>query len=195
MPHIPKKRVIDELKKAFPRMQKYDDIADVLLIGRILDAVNESNRTKKWKFVLKGVTSNAFYRAYKYNLLDKHKSKRIAFVMSMRGIRLKDRKDTYEALKKERIGLLKHLASSSVARNSVSSLLKLSSNSLSLIKQELEKGTSQDQLATYSKVVNYLTIEKKYNKNYDYYWMGFRFIADQYWLSGISRRILSKAIV
>ena len=175
-------------------MQKREDIADVLLIGRNLNAVNESNRTKKWKFVLKGVTSNAFYRAYKYNLLDKYQSIRIAFVMSMRGLRLKDRNDTREALKKERVGLLKHLEASSTARNSVSTFLSLPSSSLSLIKQELEKGTSQDQLVTYGKIVNHLTLEKKYNKNYDYYWMGFRFIADQYWLSTLGRRILSKAI-
>ena len=192
---ISKRKVIDELKKIFPKMQKHDDIADVLMTGRNLRAVNESNRTKKWKFVLRGVTSNAFYRAYRCNLLDKHLSERRAFVMSMRGIRLRDRKDTYEALKKERVGLLKHLASSSIARNSVASFLDLASNSLGLIKQELERGISQDQLATYGKVVNHLILEKKYNKTYDYYWMGFRFIADQYWLSDIAKKILSKAIV
>ena len=73
--------------------------------------------------------------------------------------------------------------------------MSLSTNSLNSIKQELERGDSQYQLVTYGKVVNHLIIEKKYNKNYDYYWMGFRFIADQYWLSDIAKRILSRAIV
>lgn len=191
---LSKIKLIRELKKVFPKMQKHDDIADVLLIGETLNAVNESSRTKKWKFILRGATSNAFYRAYNYNLLDKRKSVRRAFVMCMRGIRVKDRNDTRKALKKELTGLLKHLASNSTARNSVATYLSLSSSSLSLIKQELEKGTPQDQLITYGKVVNHLILEKKYNKNYDYYWMGFRFIADQYWLSDIAHRILSKAI-
>ena len=87
-----KQEIIGELKKVFPQMQKHEDIADVLITGRNLHAINEANKTKKWKFLKARITSNAFYRACRYNLLDKHKSTRRAFVMSSRGIRLKDRK-------------------------------------------------------------------------------------------------------
>ena len=175
-------------------MQKHEDIADVLITGRNLHAINEANKTKKWKFLKARITSNAFYRACRYNLLDKHKSTRRAFVMSSRGIRLKDRKATYSALKKERIGLLKHLEASSTARNLVSDFLSLSTNNLELIQQELEKGDSQEQLVIYGKVVSHLIIEEEYNKSYDYYWMGFRYIGDEYWLSKLAHEILSKRI-
>ena len=195
MTKISKGQIIDELKKEFPRMQKHEDIADVLIAGQHLHAINKSNKIKRWKFLETGVTSNAFYRACKYNLLNKHESTRRAFVMSMRGIRLKNKEATFAALKKERIGLLKHLAVSSTAKNLVSNFLSLPTPSLRLIKQKLEEGDSQDQLIIYGKVVNHLVIEKKYNKSYDYYWMGFRYIGDQYWLSEFAHKMLSKVIV
>ncbi|WP_428323718.1 hypothetical protein [Nitrosopumilus sp.] len=195
MARYSRKKVIEELEKAFPRMQKHDEIVDVLFAGEHIRAYNESNRAKKWKFVLKGASSNAFYRAYKYKLLEKRESARRAFVMSLRGINTKNKKDTYEALKKERVGLLKHLAVSASARRSAAKALSLTSDSYGLIKQELEQGDSQTQLTTYGKVVNRLTVEKKYNKKYDYYWMGFRNIGDLYWLSDMARRILTKAVV
>jgi len=175
-------------------MQKTDDIADVLIIGRTLNAINDVNRKKKWNFVLGGASSNAFYRAHRYNLLDKQKSKRIAFVMYMRGGRLKNKYETHNALQRERLNLLKHLAASSTAREVIANILSLPTSNLSAIRNALEKGTVEKQLETYGKVVNHLILKKKYNKKYDYYWMGFRFLSDKYWLSKSALRILAKVI-
>jgi len=176
-------------------MQKIEDIADVLITGLQLKAINEINFKKRWNFVKQGVSENAFYRAYKkYNLLDKRKSARKAFVMYMRGIRLKNKHETHDALKRERLGLLKHLAASFSARKAVAIFLYLPNHNLNTIRQMLEKGTVEEQLVVYGKVVNHLILNKKYNKNYDYYWLGFRFIADKYWLSKSALRILAKVI-
>lgn len=195
MTTISKNKVINELKKTLPQVRKYEGIADVLIAGKSINAIDESSRAKKWQFLERGnVTSNAFYRTCKHGLLDKQESARRTFVVSDRGIRLKDKKATFKALKHEQIGLLKHLATSSATRKLISDFLSLSTSNLRSINQKLKQGNSQDQLVIYSKVVEYLIKEKKYNKNYDYYWMGFRNIGDLYWLNESARRVLATAI-
>lgn len=187
-----RQRLIHELKRIHPRMRKTDDIADVLIVGKKLNAINEINPKKKWNFVLNGINSNAFYRAYRYQLLDKQKSVRRAFVMSMRGIRPRNKHETRNALHQEKLGLFRHLAASITARNAVAYILSLPTNNFSAIRRMLDQGTVEKQLGTYSKVVTHLTLKNLYNKRFDYYWMGFRFIADKYWLSKSALRLIAK---
>ena len=189
-----KARFMQELKKEFPRMQKLEDIADVLIIGQELGAIDEANRKKKWDFVRKGAKGTAVYRAYRpYRLLDKKQAKRRAFVMYMRGGNLKNDVDTRNALSKERRGLYAHLLVSATARTVVANVLGLPTNSLFAIRRALESGTVQEQLIKYDKAVNQLILEKIYDKSYDYYWMGFRFLPDKYWLSKTALMLLSRA--
>ncbi|HJU14238.1 MAG TPA: hypothetical protein VJ792_07270 [Candidatus Nitrosotalea sp.] len=190
----PRIRLAQELKREFPKMQKSEDIADVLLAGQDLGAVNDSNRKKKWEYVKKGAKGSTVYRAYKkYRLLEKRKSERRAFVMYMRGGSLKNDSDTRNALGRERRGLYAHLLASAAARTAVAESLSLPTNNLGLIQRTLERGTIAEQRNTYGKVVNHLTLKNLYDKRYDYYWMGFRFIADRYWLSKLALKLLSKA--
>lgn len=190
----PRIRVAQELKKVFPRMRNTENMADVLLAGQELGATDEVNRKKKWEFVKKGARSSTVYSAYKkYHLLDKRRSERRAFVMYMRGGSLKNDSDTRKALNRERPGLYAHLIANTTARAVVAKALSLSDTSLGMIQRTLERGTISEQRNIYGKVVSYLTLKNLYDKSYDYYWMGFRFLADRYWLSKSALKILSNA--
>lgn len=194
MVNIQKKKLMEELSKQFPRMRNVGDISDVLIAGNELGALDAANGKKKWAFVQKGAKDNSFYSAYgKYKLLQKKKSERRAFVMYMRGGRISNDNDIRIALNREKKGLFAHLIASHVARDAAAAALSLQSTNLDEIRKRLEKGSIMEQMVTYGKVVSYLTIKKIYDKNYDYYWLGFRFIADKYWISNMGLKLLSQS--
>lgn len=175
-------------------MRNVEDIADVLIAGNQLGALDAANGKKKWEFVQQGAKGNAVYSAYsKYKLLQKKKSERRAFVMYMRGGRISNDNDIRIALNREKRGLFAHLIASPAARVAAATALSLQSTNLDEIRKRLEKGSIMEQLVAYGKVVSYLTIKRIYNKNYDYFWLGFRFIADKYWISNLGLKLLSQS--
>ena len=86
-----------------------------------------------------------------------------------------------------------HLTVSTTARNAVIRVLNLNSSSVRAIKQAIEQGTLRDQIDFYDKVVTELDVKKLYNKNYNYVWLGFRFLPYRYWLSVSAQNLLARA--
>ncbi|MGI0074159.1 MAG: hypothetical protein ACREA3_10155 [Nitrosotalea sp.] len=190
----PKARLMQELKKDFPRMRTLSQTADVLLAGEKLDAVDEAHQQTKWEFIKNGANDNAFYPAYKkYRLLDKKEKEQKVYFKYERGGRLDTDREIYAALQRERRGLYAYLIVSSTARTVVANALALPTNNLGLIRKTLESGDVQQQLHKYSKVVAALGAKNLYDESYDYYWMGFRNVPHHYWLSKLALKLLSKA--
>ena len=190
----PKIRVMQELRKEFPRMKSVSGIADVLIAGQKLDAIDQASQQTKYEFLRNGADEKAFYPAFKkYRLLDKKEKELKAYFSYKRGGNLYTDREKYAALLRERKGLYAHLAASSTVRTLVANILALPTNNLELIKQSLESGDTQQQVNTYSKVVGIMSAKGLYDERYDYYWMGWRNKAHHYWLSKSALMILSKA--
>jgi hypothetical protein len=190
----PKIRVMQELRKEFPRMKSVSGIADVLIAGQKLDAVDQAHQQTKYEFLKNGADEKAFYPAFKkYHLLDKKEKEVKAYFAYLRGGNLYTDREKHTALLRERRGLYAHLIVSSAARTLVANILSLSTNNLELIRKSLESGDIQQQVNTYSKVVGIMGAKDLYDERYDYYWMGWRNKPHHYWLSKSALNLLSKA--
>jgi len=184
------------LKKQFPRLQIIENIADVLLAGQELRAIDEAHKQKKWAFIRKGARDNAFYAAYKkYKLLDKKEKERKVYFEYKRphAAHLDNDAAILKALEVERRGLYAHMLTNPRVRDAIVEALSLPSRGLNVIKRALERGNVYEQLSTYSKVFSFLTSAKLYDKRYDYYTIGFRNVPHHYWLSKLALKLLSDA--
>ncbi|MEM2159739.1 MAG: hypothetical protein QXN55_02150 [Candidatus Nitrosotenuis sp.] len=192
----PKAKIMNELKKQFPRMRIMDDVADVLLAGRSLNAVSEASKKTKWVFIRQGAKDGAFDAAYKkYGLLDKKETEQKVYFEYKRPFAQhpKNNAEILAALELERRRLYTHLLANSGVKAAVMEALSLSSGSLELIRRTLEQGSIYEQLNKYKKVLNFLTTKGLYDKRYDYYVIGFRNVPHHYWLSKSALKILSDA--
>ena len=189
-----KTQLMLNLKKQFPRLQIVSDMADVLLAGQMLMAIDEFHKQKKWAFLRKGAKDNAFYSAYKkYGLLEKKEKERKVYFEYKRpnSIHLNSNQAILKALRIERIGLYKHMLIDPRVRNAIVTVLKLPSRDLNIIKKALERDDVYKQLGTYGKIINFLISKKLYDVRYDYYLIGFRNVPHHYWLSELALKLLS----
>lgn len=190
---ISRTKLVAEVKKQFPRSLKPENLADVIIAGYELNAYDSNTSKNKRAFILKGAKPNAVYSAYKkYGLLEVRKAPRIPLLFYNRGTAPK-KSEISKVLNFERKGLYVHLTVSATARNAVIRVLNLNSSSVRAIKQVIEQGTLRDQIDLYDKVVTELDVKKLYNKNYNYVWLGFRFLPYRYWLSILARKLLARA--
>lgn len=194
--NLSKTRLMLGLKKQFPRQQIVRDIADVLLAGQELMAIDEAHKQKKWAFIRKGAKDNAFYAAYKkYRLLDKKEKERKVYFEYKRphAAYLGNDAAILKALEVERRGLYAHMLTNPRVKDAIVEALSLLTRDLIVIKKAFERGNVYEQLSTYSKVISFLTSAKLYDKRYDYYTIGFRNIPHHYWLSKLALKLLSDA--
>jgi len=193
--NISRTKLIAEVQKQFPRSLKPENLADVVIAGDELNAYDSSTSKNKRAFILKGAKPNSVYTAYeKYGLLDVRKAPRIPLLFYKRGP-APAKSELSNVLNFERKGLYIHLTVSNAARNVVAKILNLNLVSVRAIKQTIEHGTLREQVDFYDKVVTELDVKKLYNKNYNYVWLGFRFLPYRYWLSNLARKLLARAKV
>lgn len=191
--NIHRTKLIEEVRTRFPNLLKPENMADVIIAAVELYALDSANGKSKWWFVNKGAKPHAVYDAYQKNILEKRKAPRFRLLMYKRGKAPSDKYELHRVLNFERQGLYTHLTVSSTARKAVADILNLKTSSVSAIKKEIERGTIQEQVDVYDKIVTKLGIKKLYNKNYNYYWLGFRFLPDKYWLSSLGQKLLARA--
>lgn len=192
----PKAKLMNELQKQFPRMQILEDIADVLLAGKHLNAINEINKQTRWAFIRKGAKDNAFYTAYKkYHLLDKKEKEQKVYLEYKRPFaeHPKNNIEILKALELERRGLYAHLLANGSVKAAIVEVLSLPTGNLELIRKTLERGSIYEQLTKYKNVFNLLASKNLYEKRYDYFLIGFRNVPHHYWLSKFALKILSDA--
>ena len=190
--NISKSKLIVQLHQIFPKVRKPENLADVLLAGVELYATNSTSPRTRWHFVNKGVKPHAFSEAYtKYGLLDRKQAPRIRILRYMRGTAPRDDNAMKQSLDYERQGLYTHLTISSTAKSTVADALSVT-NSVSAIKNVMEKGSARQQVEVYDKIFSLLQMKGQYNKSYNYVMLGFRFLPDKYWLSSLAQRILAK---
>lgn len=181
------------LRKQFPEMRTFDVIADVLLVGESLNAINEAHKQKRWAWIRKGAKDNAFNNARRYGLIDKKETEVKAYFEYKRPNHPPVNTDIEKinALKVERRGLYAHMLADPNVRDAIVRALSLPTNGLNMIRNALENGELYHELTTYGKVFNFLISERLYDKRYDYYIIGFRNIPHHYWLSKLALRLLS----
>ncbi len=177
-------------------MRSTNDIAEVLIAGEALNAIDESHKQTRWSFIRKGSKDAAFYNAYKnYHLLDKkQKEHKVYFEYKRPNANNPiSTSDILRALALERRGLYKHMLADPRVRNAVTRALSLPNGNLDVIRRTLERGNVYDQLSIYSKVLSFLTSEGLYDKRYDYYVIGFRNVPHHYWLTSLAKKLLGRA--
>lgn len=190
---IQRDKLIEEIRKQFSKMRVIEPIADVLIVGENLNAIDEAHKQKKWAWIKKGAKENPFSNARRYGLIVKKETEVKSYFEYKRPNHVPVDTDTQklDALRLERRGLYRHILSSVNVRNAVIRALSLPVNSVNMIRRTLESGDLNHELTVYGKVFNFLISERLYDRNYDYYMIGWRNIPHRYWLSKLALKLLS----
>ena len=158
--NIQRTKLINEVRKQFPKLRKPENLTDVIIAGYELHAYDSTTSKNKRSFILKGAKPNSTYDAYKkHGLLDVRKAPRIPILFYNRG-KAPEKSEISKVLNFERKGLYTHITISNTARNFVARVLHLYSSSVSAIRRTMEQGTLRNQVELYDKVVTTLEVEK-----------------------------------
>lgn len=192
--NINKFKLLELIKKSFPTLRKPENLVDVILAGWEMQAIDLASAKSKWWFVNKGAKPHVVHDSYtKHKLLKKKKAPRVIILFYKRGKAPHGDYEIRVTLNSERRGLYMHLTVSSTAREAVANVLKLTNSSVAAIKKAMETGTIREQVDLYDKVVTELNRKKLYNNNYNYVWLGFRFLPDKYWLSNLAQKLVAQS--
>lgn len=191
--NVNRARLVEEVHKDYPNLRLPENIADVLIAAVELGAFGLTSSKSRWWLINSGAKPHAVETAYKTcRLLDKKKAPRVRILRSKRGRVPTSPSERRGLLEKERTGLFRHLTVSTTTKKIVANILQLQTDSLMGIRRVMEKGDLQEQIDIYDKVISELERRRAYNQVYDYYWLGFRFLPDKYWLNDSAKKLLER---
>lgn len=194
---IDEQKLSSDIQMLHPRRKKPENLANVLLAGHRLDAVEHRRRKTRWKFVLNGAKPHAVLAAFDEGLLERQRAPDKRILKSDRGKIPKDENALRGMLHIERQRLYDHLSQDRLARLVVLRKLKLSreTDGLEAIHTAMEAGSLPKQIYVYDNVVRALKRSKLYSRRWGYLWMGFWKLPHTYWLSKAAIDLLGAATI
>lgn len=193
---VTKNALVEEIKKHFPRVNKPENYADLILEGKKLNAVDAIN-AKKRKFFLESeiISASIFHSSYsRLGLLDRLKNadKTIAVSSTRRvpGFAM-SHSMILSYLNYERHLLYTHIPKDQRVKKIICNVLRIPiMSSIELIQRKMELGNPYHQVGVYKQIYEKI---KREGIPIDCMWLGVVALpADLYYLSDLSNSLLRK---